>query len=130
MVKKRVLNDPVIYPEKFSEKARSICEGLLVKEPEQRLGFRNGSCDELRDHPFFTEINWIKLNAGPFELFFYSLCHLSRRPSVFCVLCSAFVCKSNCSAANTHFAEVAQCSISIYFNGVPLSVINIKKKNA
>lgn len=118
MVKKRVLNDPVIYPEKFSEKARSICEGLLVKEPERRLGFRNGSCDELRDHPFFTEINWIKLNAGPFEFFVHC---------VICVLCSAFVCKSNCSAANTRFAEVAQCSISIYLNGVPLSVINIKK---
>lgn len=130
MVKKRVLNDPVIYPEKFSEKARSICEGLLVKEPEQRLGFRNGSCDELRDHPFFTEINWIKLNAGQFEFFVHCVILASGLLSLFCVLCSAFVCKSHCSAANTHFAEVAQCSISIYLNGVPLSVINIKKKKA
>lgn len=67
MVKKRILNDPVIYPEKFSEKARSVCEGLLVKEPEQRLGFKNGSCDELRAHPFFSEINWRKLDAGLFQ---------------------------------------------------------------
>lgn len=63
-VKKRILNDPVTYPEKFSDKARSICEGLLVKEVDKRLGFKNGSCDELRAHPFFSEINWRKLNAG------------------------------------------------------------------
>lgn len=65
-VKKRILNDPVIYPEKFSESARSICEGLLGKEVDKRLGFKNGSCDELRAHPFFCEINWRKLNAGGF----------------------------------------------------------------
>ncbi|KAM9367089.1 rhodopsin kinase GRK1 [Symphorus nematophorus] len=64
VVKKRILNDPVSYPEKFSENARSICEGLLVKEVDKRLGFKNGSCDELRVHPFFSEINWRKLNAG------------------------------------------------------------------
>lgn len=64
VVKKRILNDPVMYPEKFSERARSICEGLLVKEVDQRLGFKNGSCDELRAHPFFNDINWRKLDAG------------------------------------------------------------------
>lgn len=63
-LKKRILNDPVTYPEKFSESARSICEGLLHKEVDKRLGFRNGSCDELRAHQFFSEINWRKLNAG------------------------------------------------------------------
>ncbi|KAF7668271.1 hypothetical protein LDENG_00025510 [Lucifuga dentata] len=63
-VKKRILNDPVTYPEKFSEKARSICEGLLCKEVDKRLGFKNGSCDEIRGLPFFSEINWRKLNAG------------------------------------------------------------------
>lgn len=67
VVKKRILNDPVMYPEKFSENARSICEGLLCKEVDKRLGFKNGSCDELRTHPFFSEINWRKLNAGLFQ---------------------------------------------------------------
>lgn len=67
VVKKRILNDPVTYPEKFSENARSICEGLLCKEVDKRLGFKNDSCDELRAHPFFSEINWRKLNAGQTE---------------------------------------------------------------
>uniref|UniRef100_UPI003AAF1735 rhodopsin kinase GRK1 n=1 Tax=Centroberyx gerrardi TaxID=166262 RepID=UPI003AAF1735 len=64
VVKKRILNDPVIYPEKFSENTRSICEGLLSKEVDKRLGFKDGCCDEIRAHPFFSEINWRKLNAG------------------------------------------------------------------
>uniref|UniRef100_A0A3Q3X6C3 G protein-coupled receptor kinase n=1 Tax=Mola mola TaxID=94237 RepID=A0A3Q3X6C3_MOLML len=64
VLKKRILNDPVLYPDKFSEKGRSLCEGLLVKEVDKRLGFKNGSCDELRAHPFFSEVNWRKLNAG------------------------------------------------------------------
>ncbi|XP_016422140.1 rhodopsin kinase-like isoform X2 [Sinocyclocheilus rhinocerous] len=63
-VKKRILNDPVTYPESFSEKAKSICEALLAKEVDKRLGFKSGSCDELRAHPFFSEINWRKLDAG------------------------------------------------------------------
>uniref|UniRef100_H3CVN9 G protein-coupled receptor kinase n=1 Tax=Tetraodon nigroviridis TaxID=99883 RepID=H3CVN9_TETNG len=64
VLKKRVLDDPVTYPEKFSEEARSICQGLLVREVDKRLGFRSGSCDQLRAHPFFRDINWRKLNAG------------------------------------------------------------------
>ncbi|KAM7015566.1 LOW QUALITY PROTEIN: rhodopsin kinase GRK1 [Tautogolabrus adspersus] len=64
VIKKRTLSDPVFFPENFSESARSICEGLLFKEVDKRLGFKNGSCDELRQHPFFSEINWRKLNAG------------------------------------------------------------------
>ncbi|KAJ8003415.1 hypothetical protein DPEC_G00148080 [Dallia pectoralis] len=63
-VKKRILNDPVTYPEKFSETAKSICEALLCKTVDQRLAFRNGSCDQLRSHPFFCDINWRKLNEG------------------------------------------------------------------
>ncbi|CAL1603689.1 unnamed protein product [Knipowitschia caucasica] len=63
-LKKRVLEEAVVYPEKFSADARSVCEGLLQREVDKRLGFRNQSCDELRAHPFFSSINWRKLNAG------------------------------------------------------------------
>lgn len=63
-VKKRILSDPVTYTEKFSENAKSLCEGLLAKEVEKRMGFKNGTCDELRAHPFFSTLNWRKLDAG------------------------------------------------------------------
>lgn len=122
MVKKRVLNDPVIYPEKFSEKARSICEGLLVKEPERRLGFRNGSCDELRDHPFFAEINWIKLNAGPFEFSVHCVILANGLLSsllCFCVQIKLIRCKHT-------FCRGCIVIFCIYLNSVPVSVLNIK----
>ncbi|KAM9816830.1 rhodopsin kinase GRK1 [Neosynchiropus ocellatus] len=64
VLKKRILSDPVLYPQSFSDKARSICEGLLLRDVDKRLGFKDGSCDLLRAHPFFEPINWRKLNAG------------------------------------------------------------------
>ncbi|KAM6986240.1 rhodopsin kinase GRK1-like [Aplochiton taeniatus] len=63
-LKERILNGTVVYSEVFSENAKSFCEGLLAKEVDKRMGFKNGSCDEIRAHSFFSDINWRKLNAG------------------------------------------------------------------
>uniref|UniRef100_A0A3Q2T9W6 G protein-coupled receptor kinase n=1 Tax=Fundulus heteroclitus TaxID=8078 RepID=A0A3Q2T9W6_FUNHE len=63
-MKERMLNRVVTYPDNFGEHAKSLCDGLLAKEVDQRMGFKNGCCDEIRAHPFFKEINWRKLNAG------------------------------------------------------------------
>ncbi|KAM3861855.1 rhodopsin kinase GRK1-like [Diretmus argenteus] len=63
-MKERIISRPVVYPENFSENAKSFCAGLLVKEVDKRMGFKNGNCDEIRAHPFFSDINWRKLDAG------------------------------------------------------------------
>lgn len=63
-MKERMLNRVVTYPDNFSEHAKSLCDGLLAKEVDQRMGFKNECCDEIRAHPFFKDINWRKLNAG------------------------------------------------------------------
>uniref|UniRef100_H3D8Q2 G protein-coupled receptor kinase n=1 Tax=Tetraodon nigroviridis TaxID=99883 RepID=H3D8Q2_TETNG len=63
-MKERMLTREVDYPDNFSQNAKLLCGGLLAKEVEKRLGFKNGSCDEIRAHPFFSGINWRKLNAG------------------------------------------------------------------
>lgn len=63
-MKERMLTLEVIYSEIFSQNAKSLCEGLLAKEVDKRMGFKNGNCDEIRAHPFFKDINWRKLNAG------------------------------------------------------------------
>lgn len=63
-MKERLLTREVEYPDKFSQNAALLCEGLLAKEVGKRMGFKNGSCDEIRAHPFFSDINWRKLNAG------------------------------------------------------------------
>ncbi|XP_058684535.1 rhodopsin kinase GRK1 [Poecile atricapillus] len=57
-VTRRILNDPVTYSEKFSAAAREACEGLLAKDPQARLGFRDNDCGQLKAHPFFKSINW------------------------------------------------------------------------
>lgn len=63
-MKERMLTRVPEYSNKFSEKAKSLCDGLLAKEVDKRMGFKNNCCDELRAHPFFSDINWRKLNAG------------------------------------------------------------------
>ncbi|KAJ3591637.1 hypothetical protein NHX12_006769 [Muraenolepis orangiensis] len=63
-MKQRILNLVVVYPDTFSENAKSLCDALLAKEVAKRMGFKDNSCDELRAHPFFKDINWRKLNEG------------------------------------------------------------------
>lgn len=63
-VARRILNDPVTYTSKFSKESKGICEGLMEKDPVKRLGFKNNDCEELKNQPFFKEINWGRLEAG------------------------------------------------------------------
>ncbi|XP_029029127.1 rhodopsin kinase GRK1b [Betta splendens] len=63
-VGRRIVNDPVPYTPNFSKEAKDICEGLMEKDPLKRLGFKNNECAELKNQPFFKEINWGRLEAG------------------------------------------------------------------
>ncbi|KAI5015393.1 hypothetical protein ZWY2020_056783 [Hordeum vulgare] len=49
-----------------SYQARDLIRGLLVKEPEHRLGSRKGAA-EIKRHPFFQGLNWalIRWTAPP-----------------------------------------------------------------
>lgn len=63
-LKQRILSEAVRYPDKFSQASKDFCEVLLEKDPEKRLGFRDGTCDGLRANPLFKDINWRQLEAG------------------------------------------------------------------
>ncbi|XP_032431734.1 rhodopsin kinase GRK1b [Xiphophorus hellerii] len=63
-VARRTLNDPVFYPPSFSKECKDLCEGLMEKDPQKRLGFKDNECTELKNQPFFKEINWGRLEAG------------------------------------------------------------------
>lgn len=63
-LKQRVLSEAIKYPDKFSQVSKDFCEALLEKDPEKRLGFRDGTCDGLRASPLFKDINWRQLEAG------------------------------------------------------------------
>ncbi|PNJ78081.1 rhodopsin kinase GRK1 [Pongo abelii] len=63
-LKHRIISEPVKYPDKFSQASKDFCEALLEKDPEKRLGFRDETCDKLRAHPLFKDLNWRQLEAG------------------------------------------------------------------
>ncbi|XP_008142130.2 rhodopsin kinase GRK1 [Eptesicus fuscus] len=63
-LKQRILSEAVKYTDKFSQASKDFCEALLEKDPEKRLGFRDGTCDGLRVNPLFKDINWRQLEAG------------------------------------------------------------------
>lgn len=48
----------VELPETFSRELRSLLEGLLQRDINNRLGCRGGGADELKEHPFFNGIDW------------------------------------------------------------------------
>ncbi|KAH0626091.1 hypothetical protein JD844_000841 [Phrynosoma platyrhinos] len=66
-VTRRILNDPVTYPDTFSAELKACCEGLMAKDPAARLGFKNNDCSELKNHPLFQNMNWGRLEAGLVE---------------------------------------------------------------
>jgi len=66
----RIIRGKVAYPPDMSEKAQSLLNGLLEKNPKQRLG-SNGGLAEIKKHPFFAGLDFDKLTkkqiAPPFK---------------------------------------------------------------
>ncbi|GMH92645.1 hypothetical protein TL16_g12408 [Triparma laevis f. inornata] len=54
-----MLRQEIEYPTFFSSNAKSVIQGLLEVDEEKRLG-SNGT-DEIKKHPFFTNVDWDKL---------------------------------------------------------------------
>ncbi|XP_012275244.1 G protein-coupled receptor kinase 1 isoform X2 [Orussus abietinus] len=48
----------VELPESFSKELQSLLEGLLQRDINNRLGCRGHGADELKEHPFFSGIDW------------------------------------------------------------------------
>lgn len=55
---------PAFPPEIFSKEAIDLLQGLLQKKPEKRLGCSDRGIEEIKEHPFFEEIDWGLLEAG------------------------------------------------------------------
>lgn len=60
-----VVSEPLKFPAipMVSFHARNLIGGLLIKEPENRLGFRKGAA-EIKRHPFFEGLNWALLRSA------------------------------------------------------------------
>lgn len=49
------------FPRTISSEAKSLLSGLLVKDPNRRLGGGPDDAREIMSHPFFSCINWSDL---------------------------------------------------------------------
>ncbi|XP_026272375.1 G protein-coupled receptor kinase 5 isoform X2 [Frankliniella occidentalis] len=65
-VDRRVKDDTENYSHKFSDEAMSLCQQLLKKSPKTRLGCQCGrqGAREVKQHEFFSCLNWKRLEAG------------------------------------------------------------------
>ncbi|XP_071947210.1 G protein-coupled receptor kinase 5-like [Antedon mediterranea] len=66
-VDRRVKEDTETYTSAFSSEATAICKRLLNKNPEERLGYSDGSAREVKDQSWFNCINFKWLEAGMVE---------------------------------------------------------------
>lgn len=59
---RRILQDPLRFPDEVGGEARSILSGLLTRDASQRLGVRGAQ--SIKEHPFFARhIDWGLLAA-------------------------------------------------------------------
>lgn len=56
----KILNDPLIFPDYVDPITKDLIEKLLDRNPDLRLG-ANG-VNEIKNHEFFKDIDWVKLN--------------------------------------------------------------------
>ncbi|KAI8098918.1 kinase-like domain-containing protein [Halteromyces radiatus] len=53
-----ILEDDILYPINMSRDSVSICQRLLTRDPNHRLGAGPDDAAEIRAHPFFFGVNW------------------------------------------------------------------------
>ncbi|KAI8333940.1 hypothetical protein BC941DRAFT_433396 [Chlamydoabsidia padenii] len=58
-----VLEDEILYPMTMSRNCVSICQKLLERNPARRLGSGKSDGQEVRQHVFFSGVNWDDLLA-------------------------------------------------------------------
>ena len=57
----------VVYPNHMSRESRTFIAGLLDRDPENRLGMKQSSHGLVREHGFFGQIDWSKLENAQVE---------------------------------------------------------------
>ncbi|OXU25738.1 hypothetical protein TSAR_000598 [Trichomalopsis sarcophagae] len=57
-IDRMTLTTNVDLPESLSRELRTLLDGLLQRDINNRLGCRGGGADELKEHPFFSGIDW------------------------------------------------------------------------
>ncbi|KAK1440820.1 hypothetical protein QVD17_06652 [Tagetes erecta] len=83
-----VVGQSLKFPEgsNISSAAKDLIRGLLVKDPQKRLGYKRGAT-EIKQHPFFESINWALIRGihppeipKPVDLSFFNQTAKSTQP--------------------------------------------------
>ena len=59
MFARRVRGDRLSFPNSVSDRARSIVNRLLTTDPSLRLGSGSSGCQEIKEHPWLSEVDWV-----------------------------------------------------------------------
>lgn len=53
-----ILNDPVSFITEFNPKAQDLIKKLLEKEPQNRIGYGERDGEAIKEHEYFSDVNW------------------------------------------------------------------------
>jgi serine/threonine protein kinase len=75
-------------PEFIKEDTASLLRGLLQKDPWKRLGGSSRDAEEIKEHPYFKDVNWDdvynkRIRPPPVNVFTRNIMHVYQRPRLF-----------------------------------------------
>ena len=75
-------------PEFVSEEAADLLRGLLQKDPKKRLGGSSKDAQEIKEHPYFKDVDWDKvynkqITPPAVNIFTNKIMHVYHRPRLF-----------------------------------------------
>ena len=53
-----IVEKPIVMKPYFSNEAISLLKLLLERDPSKRIGFSERDADEIKEHPFFADVDW------------------------------------------------------------------------
>ncbi|KAJ7384866.1 hypothetical protein OS493_019544 [Desmophyllum pertusum] len=62
-----IVNKNVKYPKHISATEKALLEQLLERNPFLRIGYKGGFCPWIRQHDFFDELNWNRVEQRQIE---------------------------------------------------------------
>jgi serine/threonine protein kinase len=62
-----IVEKPIPMKPYFSNEAISLLKMLLERDPSKRIGYSERDSDELREHPFFADIDWSAIASKSHE---------------------------------------------------------------
>lgn len=62
-IQQKIVKDKMKLPHYLTSEVHSLLKGLLHKEAGKRLGSGPGGSDEIKNHKWFKEVNWKRLEA-------------------------------------------------------------------